>query len=93
MDFRYTEAEQAFKDKFETWLSSHVPEGFCRPGYEPPGTWDEMAVEYRRFQGALFDAGYAGINFPKSYGGAEGNVMENIIVSELTGPVYFHAMG
>ena len=52
-----------------------------------------MAGEYRRFQGDLFDAGYAGINFPKRYGGAEGNVMENIIVSELTGPVYFHAMG
>lgn len=93
MDFLYNAAEQAFKDKFETWLSSHVPEGFGAPQYVSPGTWDKMAEEYRRFQGALFDAGYAGINFPKSYGGAEGNVMENIIVSELTGPVYFHAMG
>jgi alkylation response protein AidB-like acyl-CoA dehydrogenase len=92
MDFCYTEAEQTFKDKFETWLSSNVPEGFGRPGYEPPGTWDEIAVEYRRFQGALFDAGYAGINFPKKYGGAEGTVMENLIVSELTGPIYFQAM-
>ena len=62
MDFRYTEAEQAFKDQFETWLSSHAPEGFGTPGYESPGTWDKMAGEYRRFQGALFDAGYAGLN-------------------------------
>ena len=93
MDFRYTESEQTFKDKFETWLSSNTPEGFGKPGYETPGTWEEMAEEYRRFQANLFDAGYAGINFPKSYGGAEGSVMENIIVSELTGPVYFHAMG
>ena len=93
MDFRYTEAERAFKDKFETWLSSHLPEGFGTPGYSPPGTWEKMAGEYRRFQSDLFDAGYAGINFPKSYGGAEGSVMENVIVSELTGPVYFHAMG
>lgn len=93
MDFRYTKGEQTFKDEFGTWLSSHAPEGFAEPGYEAPGTWEEMAVEYRRFQAALFDAGYAGINFPKAYGGAEGSVMENIIVSELTGPVYFHAMG
>ena len=93
MDFHYTEAEQAFKEKFQTWLAAHVPEGFGTPEYDSPGTWEEMAREYRRFQGDLFDAGYAGINFPKSYGGAEGSVMENIIVSELTGPVYFHAMG
>lgn len=93
MDFHYTEAEQAFKDKFQVWVAAHVPEGFDTPEYEPLETWEEMAGEYRRFQGDLFDAGYAGINFPKSYGGAEGTVMENIIVSELTGPVYFHAMG
>jgi alkylation response protein AidB-like acyl-CoA dehydrogenase len=93
MDFRYTDAEQTFKDEFGTWLTSHTPEGFAGPGYEAPGTWEKMAVEYRRFQASLFDAGYAGINFPKIYGGAEGSVMENIIVSELTGPVYFHAMG
>ena len=93
MDFRYTSDEQMFKDAFEKWLNSHVPEGFGGPGYEPPAGWDEKAEEYRRFQRDLFDAGYAGINFPKRYGGAEGGVMENIIVSELTGPVYFHAMG
>jgi alkylation response protein AidB-like acyl-CoA dehydrogenase len=93
MDFHYTPTEQTFKQTFETWLNSHVPEGFGKPGYSPPDTWEEMAGEYRRFQRDLFDAGYAGINFPKSYGGAEGSVMENLIVSELTGPVYFHAMG
>jgi len=93
MDFLYAPAEQTFKDNFKMWLSLHSPEGFGTPGYSPPGTWKEMAGEYRRFQKDLFDAGYAGINFPKRYGGAEGSVMENLIVSELTGPVYFHAMG
>jgi len=93
MDFRYTEAEQAFKDRFESWLNSHVPKGFGSPEFTPPDTWDAIAIEYRRFQGDLFRAGYAGINFPKRYGGAEGSVIENIIVSELTGPVYFHALG
>ncbi len=93
MDFLYAPAEQTFKDNFEIWLRLHSPEGFGTPGYSPPGTWKEMAGAYRRFQKDLFDAGYAGINFPKRYGGAEGSVMENLIVSELTGPLYFHAMG
>ena len=31
MDFRYTDAEQTFKDEFGTWLSSHTPEGFAKP--------------------------------------------------------------
>jgi alkylation response protein AidB-like acyl-CoA dehydrogenase len=93
MDFRYTEAEQAFKKQFESWLNAHMPEGFGTPEYMAPATWDEIASAYRRFQGDLFRGGYAGINFPKRYGGAEGSVIENIIVSELTGPVYFHALG
>ncbi len=93
MDFRYTEAEQAFRNRFESWLRGHAPEGFGAPEYVPPATWDAIADGYRRFQGDLFRAGYAGINFPKRYGGAEGSVIENIIVSELTGPVYFHALG
>lgn len=93
MDFRYTEAEQAFKKQFESWLNAQMPEGFGTPEYMAPATWDEIAIAYRRFQGDLFRGGYAGINFPKRYGGAEGSVIENIIVSELTGPVYFHALG
>jgi len=93
MDFRYTEAEQKFKIQFESWLKSHVPEGYGTPEFVPPETWEAIANGYRRFQGDLFRAGYAGNNFPKRYGGAERSVIENIIVSELTGPVYFHALG
>jgi len=93
MDFRYTSEEEAYREKFRTWLGAHAPEGFGEPEYGPPETWEEMAREYRRFQAELYDAGYAGINFPKSYGGAEGTVNQNIVVSELTGPIYFHAMG
>ncbi|MGQ9654428.1 MAG: acyl-CoA dehydrogenase family protein [Thermodesulfobacteriota bacterium] len=93
MDFRYTPAEEAFRERFLAWLAVNAPAGFRTRGYRPPETWEEKATEYRRFQRALFDAGYAGINFPKEYGGAQGTVMENLIVSELTGPIYIHAMG
>jgi len=94
MDFHYTEEEKAFKEKFDSWLMSNAPEGYLgNMDYEPPEDWEQMAAEYRKFQRSLFDAGYAGINFPKAYGGAEGTVMENIIVSEATGPIYFHTMG
>ncbi|MBM3298567.1 MAG: acyl-CoA dehydrogenase family protein, partial [Deltaproteobacteria bacterium] len=36
---------------------------------------------------------YAGISFPKEYGGAEGTVTQSMIVSELAGPVYLQALG
>ncbi len=94
MDFHYTKQELRFKKEFESWLLSNAPKGYLENmDYDPPSDWEQMAKEYRKFQRALFDAGYAGINFPKAYGGAEGTVMENIIVSEATGPIYFHTMG
>ena len=93
MDFRYTDEEMAFKEKFEAWLAANVPQGFGTPVYVAPESWEEKGREYRRFQKALFHAGYAGINLPREYGGGQGTVMENMIVSELTGPVYFQVMG
>ena len=93
MDFGYSHEDMAFRQEFLAWLKDNAPEGFDAPGFTEIEGWDGKAGEYRNFQKRMFDAGYAGINFPREYGGAEGTVMQNLIVSELAGPVYMHAFG
>lgn len=93
MNFRFAPEDEAFRTRFKEWLDRNAPEGFGTTSFRELATWEAKASEYRRFQRALFDAGYAGINFPKIYGGAEGTVMQNIIISELAGPVYLQALG
>jgi alkylation response protein AidB-like acyl-CoA dehydrogenase len=86
MDFNLTPEEEAFKQEFTDWLDKNIPEGFLNPGYPLPDEWDERADIYRKFQRKLFDAGYAGITYPKEYGGRGGTFMENIIVTEALAP-------
>lgn len=93
MDFGYTPEDDAFRREFLSWLKENAPEEFDAPGFTEIAGWDAKAEHYRKFQKRMFDSGFAGINFPKAYGGAEGTVMQNLIVSELAGPVYLHALG
>lgn len=93
MDFRFSPEDEEFRTRFKEWLADNAPESFIRRSFREPTTWEEKASEYRRFQRVLFDAGYAGINFPKTYGGAEGTVMQNMIISELAGPIYLQTLG
>ena len=62
MDLTLSPAEEAFRDELRDWLEAN------HPGREPAG--DEAAFEFRRaWQRKLHEAGWAGISWPKEYGG------------------------
>ncbi len=86
MDYHLTPEEEAYKKKFRAWLDDNIPAGFLRPEYPLPENWDERVKIYRDFQRRLYDAGYAGITYPKEYGGRGGSVMEQTIVTEALAP-------
>jgi len=88
MDFRLSPKEEAFRSEMLAWLEQNLPEGYAAGKFRLPDTWEERVQEYSRFQKALFQAGYAGIRYPKPYGGRGGSLMEEIIVLELLTPVY-----
>ncbi len=86
MDYRLTPEEAAFKKEFHAWLKKNIPEGFLKPESARSEDWDERVRLYREFQRKLYDAGYAGITYPKEYGGRGGSVMEQTIVTEALAP-------
>jgi len=75
VDLTLSPAEEAFRDEIRAWLEAH------NPGREPAG--DEAAFEFRRnWQRQLHDAGWAGVSWPKDYGGRGATLIEQAIFNE-----------
>ncbi len=75
MDLTLSPPEQAFRDELRTWLVDN------HPGPVPEG--DEPGFDFRRvWQRTLHDAGYAGLSWPREYGGRGATLMEQAIFNE-----------
>jgi alkylation response protein AidB-like acyl-CoA dehydrogenase len=81
MDLRHTDAEEAFRHELRSWISSVL--GDVPP--EPPRhDWTARRAWDTGWQRMLFDAGYAGINWPAEYGGRGATPTEHLIFLEET---------
>ena len=75
MDLTLSPNEQSFRDELRGWLQQN------HPGEEPSG--DEFAFDFRKtWQRQLHDAGYAGLSWPKEYGGRGATLIEQAIFGE-----------
>jgi len=75
MDLTLTPDEEAFRDEVRAWLQENDP------GPEPDG--EEPKFLFRRdWQRKMHDAGWAGISWPKEYGGRGASLIEQAIFSE-----------
>jgi alkylation response protein AidB-like acyl-CoA dehydrogenase len=75
VDLSLTASELAFRDTLRAWLVAN------HPGPQPQGT--EASIDFRlRWQRTLFDAGYAGIAWPREHGGGGATLMEQAIFNE-----------
>src|SRR6476660_5827911 len=74
MDITFTPEEERFRERARAWLEQNAPTS------EPP----EHDLSTRRYfdlacQRTLYDAGYAGISWPKEFGGRGASLMEQLI--------------
>jgi alkylation response protein AidB-like acyl-CoA dehydrogenase len=77
VDLTLSQAEEAFRDDVRTWLTDN------HPGHEPSG--EESAFEFRvAWQRKLHEAGWAGVSWPKEYGGRGASMIEQAIFNEET---------
>jgi alkylation response protein AidB-like acyl-CoA dehydrogenase len=75
LDLTLSPAEEAFRDEVRAWLEAN------NPGREPDN--DEAAFEFRRrWQRKLNEAGWAGVAWPKEYGGRGATLVEQAIFNE-----------
>ena len=81
MDLRYSESDERFRAEVRAWLAEALPALPPKPG---PHDWDARRAYDTTWQRMLFDAGYAGINWPSEYGGRGASPTEHLIFLEET---------
>jgi alkylation response protein AidB-like acyl-CoA dehydrogenase len=75
MDLTLSPTEEAFRDELRGWLEAN------HPGKPPPA--DDEGFEFRRrWQRQMYEAGWAGISWPKEYGGRGATLIEQAIFFE-----------
>ena len=79
MDLRYTAPEQAFRRELRKWLAATLPD----VGEPPPqDDWPARREYDLHWQRLLFDAGYAGVDWPAEGGGRGSSPVEQLIFKE-----------
>jgi len=73
MDLTLSPSEEEFRDEVRTWLEEN------HPGPEPEAGLDEVMSFRRDWQRQLHEAGWAGISWPKEYGGRGATMIEQAI--------------
>src|SRR5580692_9174404 len=79
MDLRYNAPEQLFRQKLRAWLAATLP------GVGPPPPHDDWPARRAfdlRWQRLLFEAGYAGGDWPVEGGGRGASPVEQLIFKE-----------
>jgi alkylation response protein AidB-like acyl-CoA dehydrogenase len=81
VDLNLTPQEQRFRDEVRAWFAEHVPRDWVKRRDEEESMLGRF--EYlRAWQRKLYDAGWAGISWPKDFGGRGAQVMEQVIFIE-----------
>src|SRR5437879_3393722 len=81
MDLRYTDAEQQFRAELRSWLESALPALPPKPAMDD---WLGRRAYDTRWQRMLFEAGYAGLNWPTELGGRGASPTEHLVFLEET---------
>ena len=81
MDLRFSDADETFRTELRAWLASVLPELAPQPARDD---WGARRVWDTDWQRRLFDAGYAGLNWPKEYGGQAAPPSQQLVFLEET---------
>ncbi len=81
MELRYSDADESFRAELRAWLDDALP---ALPPQPPRDAWPERRKWDTEWQRRLFEAGYAGLHWPKEYGGRGASPTEQLIFYEET---------
>src|SRR6266852_1757646 len=82
MDFRLSPAEARFQREVHDWLVANLPAGWGTPEYRKPEEPAEKVRFARRWQGKLHEGGWAGLHWPREYGGRGATPIEQFLFAE-----------
>ncbi len=81
MDLRLTPSEEQFRDELRAWLQQNVPPPW-RGGVAAEEENQGYIQYLRDWQRQVYEGGWAGISWPKEYGGRGASLIEQAIYQE-----------
>ncbi|HET9181980.1 MAG TPA: acyl-CoA dehydrogenase [Candidatus Angelobacter sp.] len=81
MDLNLSPSELKFRDELRAWLTANVPKDWDSRRGEPAKAQSmEARFEFlKNWQRKMYEAGWAGISWPREYGGRGASLMEQVI--------------
>lgn len=85
MDLSFNEKQEEYRQHARKWLIHNIPKGWGTPEFEMPDDEMERGKLLRNWDRKLYEGGFAGISWPKEYGGQGLTHVEEIIFDEEAG--------
>ena len=82
MEFRLSPAEERFQREVHDWLVANLPAGWGTPGFKKPEAPADKVAFMRGWYRKLHDGGWAGLHWPREYGGRGATPIELFLFSE-----------
>lgn len=82
MDLTYSEADEQFRTEFRSWLDENLPAQWRTGAFWADKSDDEQFALRRAWEADKAKAGWAGIAWPKQYGGRGGTPAQKAIYDE-----------
>ncbi len=81
MDFGYTPEQEAFRNEVRSWLEANQPPPLTRE--EKENLTDDLLWERgKAWHAKLYEGGWAGISWPRKYGGRGASFIEQVIFGQ-----------
>src|SRR2546423_12491495 len=82
MEFRLSDAGDRVRRKVSEWLQRHLPAGWGTPAFRAPQTMEDEMAFAKSWLRELNEGGWAGLSWPKEYGGRGASPIEQLIYHE-----------
>ena len=80
MDLDLTPRERQFRDELRAWLQANVPADWA--GRRHDESMEARFAYLRAWQKKVYEAGWAGISWPKEFGGRGASLLEQVLFTE-----------
>jgi alkylation response protein AidB-like acyl-CoA dehydrogenase len=91
MDLTFTPEQEQFRLRVRQWFEENLPEGWGTPHFKWPESIEERKKWMREWERKLYEAGFAGLSWPKDYGGQGMTLVEE--AGKLNAPLGFNVLG
>jgi alkylation response protein AidB-like acyl-CoA dehydrogenase len=82
VDLAFRPEHERFRDELRKWLAARIKRPWSHESADPSLDADARVAIRRKFQRALHDAGYLGMDWPEEWGGRGATVVEKAIFQE-----------